>query len=190
MDKLEKFILDNKEEMDMFEPNENIWEKIEKREKQTKIRKINWKSVLSKAAAILIIFSLSFLLQEYLHYGNKNELVDVKDNNQISAEIQIPELVEAEIYYSVEVEKKMGEVMKFTKSYPDLKTELEIDMAELDSIYNELKNDLKDNADNEEVVNAMIQNYRIKLQILEDILIQLQRMNNEKKTKEKTTVTL
>ena len=52
----------------------------------------------------------------------------------------------------------------------------------LDSAYVELKNDLKDNVDNEEVINAMIQNYRIKLQILEQILDNIQ--SNEDKENE------
>ena len=40
-------------------------------------------------------------------------------------------------------------------------------------LFKSLKEDLKDNADNEEVVFAMIQNYRLKLDILEEILLQL-----------------
>ena len=44
----------------------------------------------------------------------------------------------------------------------------------------ELKDDLNDNADNDEVIQAMIQNYRIKLEILEEMLNQI------KSTQERT----
>jgi Ni,Fe-hydrogenase III component G len=51
---------------------------------------------------------------------------------------------------------------------------------ELDNIFKELKHDLKDNAANEEVLQAMIQNYRIKLEILTEILEQLNKSKNKK----------
>jgi hypothetical protein len=51
--------------------------------------------------------------------------------------------------------------------------DINIEFEELDQVFDELKADLRDDAANEEVVEAMIQNYRIKLEILEEILIQL-----------------
>ena len=47
------------------------------------------------------------------------------------------------------------------------------DMELLDNAYSELKSDLADGVDNEEVINAMISNYQIKLDILERILIEI-----------------
>jgi len=43
----------------------------------------------------------------------------------------------------------------------------------MDSIYSSLRKDLKDNINNKEVVEAMIQNYRIRLDILENMLQQI-----------------
>jgi len=40
-------------------------------------------------------------------------------------------------------------------------------------VYEELKNDLDDHAANQEIIEAMIQNYRLRLGILEQILAQL-----------------
>ena len=56
---------------------------------------------------------------------------------------------------------------------------LTADMEELDEVYNELKEDLKDNASNPEVIEAMILNYRVKLEILEDLLNQLKEKENQ-----------
>ena len=39
---------------------------------------------------------------------------------------------------------------------------------ELDSVYISLKSDLKDNIANHEVIEAMIQNYRLRISILEE----------------------
>jgi predicted CopG family antitoxin len=56
---------------------------------------------------------------------------------------------------------------------------LTTDMEELDEVYAELKEDLKDNASNPEVIEAMILNYRVKLEILEDLLNQLKEKENQ-----------
>ena len=61
--------------------------------------------------------------------------------------------------------------------------DLNYDMVELDKVFEELKNDLKDNSDNEEVIEAMIQNYRFKLQMLEEILLQLNKSKNSENEK-------
>ncbi|HAM10742.1 MAG TPA: hypothetical protein DCP74_10825 [Bacteroidales bacterium] len=53
---------------------------------------------------------------------------------------------------------------------PELKKELNNDLLQIDSIYADLKKDLKDNIANQEVVEALIRNYTIKIKILEDLL--------------------
>ena len=47
--------------------------------------------------------------------------------------------------------------------------EINDELSVLDSVYNGLRSDLADNIANDEVVEAMIQNYRLKLKILEDL---------------------
>jgi len=69
----------------------------------------------------------------------------------------------------------MQKVQPLLSTYPDLGSELNRDFSELDSICLELKQDLKDNVSNQEVIEALIQNYRIKLTILEDLLNQLEK---------------
>ena len=55
---------------------------------------------------------------------------------------------------------------------------LQQDLSELDSIYHELQMDLRDNIANDEVVEAMIQNYILKIQILEDLLKYMDETSN------------
>ena len=54
------------------------------------------------------------------------------------------------------------------------------DLAVMDQAFAELKADLRDNVDNEEVIAAMMENYQLKLQILEEILNELEKENREK----------
>ena len=59
-----------------------------------------------------------------------------------------------------------------------------MELVDLDQVYNDLKEDLKDNAANEEVIEAMIQNYRLKLDILEEMLVVLKQSNESQNEKE------
>ena len=180
-DKLKKFILENREQFDIYKPAPRLWEKINISIKKPGTKKINWKGIIWKAAAVVIIFVSSFLLHEYLHLNNiqiTRKLIKQR-NDQV-----IPELLEAEIYYSNLIKNKLAEVQPHLLKYPDLGNELNFDLSELDSIYYDLRNDLKDNIANQEVVEAMIQNYRLKLKILEDLLEQLQNFNNSNNNKE------
>ena len=66
---------------------------------------------------------------------------------------------------------------------PEIKKELNIDLSQLDSICSDLKKDLKDNVSNQEVVEALIQNYRIKIRLLEDMLTILKENENNPEKK-------
>ncbi len=54
--------------------------------------------------------------------------------------------------------------------YPEIQKELFTDISQLDSICSEIKKDLKDNVANQDVIEALIQNYRLKISLLEDML--------------------
>jgi hypothetical protein len=59
---------------------------------------------------------------------------------------------------------------------------IEQDLAGLDSALVQLKRDLKDNISNAEVIEAMIQNYRLKLAILEEVLGYIEPAKNTQKS--------
>ena len=91
----------------------------------------------------------------------------------------IPVLAEARAYYSGQITNMEAEVYRIAGQDSPLKAEIDTEFEELDRMFTELKADLKDNAANEEVIEAMIQNYRIKLHILEEILIQLKNADEQ-----------
>ncbi|NTW31250.1 MAG: hypothetical protein HGB12_01220 [Bacteroidetes bacterium] len=92
------------------------------------------------------------------------------------------ELTEVRAYYTKQINEKENEIYKYAAFDPNIKTRIKIEFNQLDSIYSSLRRDLKDNIDNKEVVEAMIQNYRIRMEILENILQQLQgKESNETK---------
>lgn len=167
-DKLEQFITENHDQFDIYDPDDRVWKGINNR--INKGRKMpSLKQVIGWAAIILVTFAASFLLQEILQPNTPAE-----SKNRKKIKIEIPELQEAEMYYASLVDAKITEIEPLLEDQPDLGNALKNDLAELDSIYAELQNDLKDNIANDAVVEAMIQNYRLKLEILEDFLEHLQ----------------
>jgi len=165
-DRLEKFISDNRDQFDLFEPDEKLWTGIESGIHQKKPFRIGWKTVLWRAAAVLIIFAASFMLQEYLH--QHRDVFSERSETKILREI--PGLHEAEVYYTSLLNEKIRQIEPLISEYPELGETIQQDLSELDSIYYELQLDLRDNIANDEVVEAMIQNYILKIQILEDLL--------------------
>lgn len=187
-DKLEQFIIDQRDEFDDLEPNPAIWDKIGKRE--PKVISINWTKILVRVAAVFVIFVSSYIFID--HLGNQNAGPALADSEQIDPKDgkMYQELAEAEFYYSSEIEQKKEEFYHLAKNDSPLRKEITMELTQLDRVFQELKNDLKDNADNEEVVVAMIQNYRLKLEILEEIMGQLESAKDNKKKNENESVNM
>ncbi len=162
-ERLEDFIRNHKEEFDIFEPGPELWDRIEQSVRPG--RRFRWTYYLSRAAVILLIIGASLIGQRLWMGKGRMEKARVAD-----VEINIPELREAELYYTGMINAKLEEVKPYLQEHPSLEEELNTDLWELDSIYISLKNDLKDNIANQEVIEAMIQNYRLRISILEDMM--------------------
>jgi len=167
-DRLEDFVRQNREQFDLREPDPSIWLKINPDNAREKERKpMRW---LRVAAAVAMIFAGSTAGIYFL----TGEKADADQFSELYTEIQ-----ETEQYYSQLVSQRYDELRPFLASDPAAEEMLSIDMTELDEVYSELKEDLKDNASNPEVIEAMILNYRVKLEILEDLLNQLKEKENQ-----------
>jgi hypothetical protein len=118
------------------------------------------------------------MLNDWIHSLKKTEIVD-KGPAKSKKENAIPGLHEAEAYYTNLVNQKLNELKPIMDNCPSLQEELNFDMSELDSVYSELKADLKDNMANQEVVEAIIENYRLKISILEDLLKEMEPLGDE-----------
>ena len=174
-DRLEDFVKQHREEFDLREPDPSIWLKINPANASLtsapvikKKRPIRW---LRVAAAIAVIFAGSSAGIYFLTGGNN-------DADLYSNEIYI-EMQETEQYYKQMMAARYTELEPFLVSDPMANEMLTADMAELDQVYNELEEDLRDNASNPDVIEAMILNYSIKLEILEDLLNQLKEKENQ-----------
>jgi len=175
-DRLEEFVSNNREAFDVHEPDPSLWLKINSRStlQAGKSRRFNW---LRYAAAVAVIFA-GFSTGIYYLTGAKQQ-----PGGQYS-EVFI-QLAESETYYNQLVHERYSELEPYLTSMPGIQKDLDTDLEELDRIYNELKSDLQKNVANPEVVEAMIQNYRIKVEILEDLLYQIKEKEYENNKEQK-----
>ncbi len=164
-DRLEEFVRNNREEFDQFEPSAEVWKNIEKTTRLSKIRRLN--SPLLRVAAVLVL-ALIFTITLYK--------TNILNNRVYTKEIKDPELrelVEAEAYYAQQVDGKLKEIRKCYYTNPELKNEIETDLSELEDMYNVLKGDLKENISNKTVIEAMIDNNRTRLKLVDEVLEQI-----------------
>jgi CHASE3 domain sensor protein len=177
MDKLEEQIRKNREDLDRYSPSSGVWKKIKKGLKKDKSPISRW---LSIAAMVIVILgtALVFFTQRNRWSDNNNELS--KDSGLTPAN---PHLKETEIYYNNMVNSLYREATPLLTGNPEIENELNTDISHLDSICSEIKKDLKDNIANQEVVEALIQNYRIKIRLLEEMLIILKENENNPEKK-------
>jgi len=171
-DRLEEFVRNHSEEFDILEPRQELWKNIEKSIKPR--RTLGWKYYVSRAAIVVFLIGATLIGQRV--WMSRGQNITARNSD---IEINIPELKEAEMYYDGMINAKLNEVKPMLSGYPTLEVELESDLSELDSIYSALKNDLKDDIANQEVIEAMIQNYRLRIEILEDILSFLESQGTE-----------
>ncbi len=85
---------------------------------------------------------------------------------------ELTEWQEAEVFYQQQIDHMTVMVKQVTDD-----EEILYDLEEMDRAFAELRNDLKDNADNAEVIEAMMNHYRLKLQILEQMFDEIKEKN-------------
>ncbi len=178
MDRLEEYIKANRDDLDRYSPPPGNWTKIKRRIKKSHITVWRWVSV---AAMFIVILETTLILVKNGHFSSGNRIsikgdaIDIKGNKQLK---------ETEIYYNNLVNSLYSEATPLLTRNPEIKKELTTDISHLDSLCSEIRKDLKDNVANQEVVEALIQNYRIKIQLLEDMLTILKENDNNPVKKE------
>lgn len=164
-ERLEQFIKNNREEFDNLEPSAEVWERI--KAKQGKTRKFKMPTILFRVAAVLaiVIISTAILL--------KTNILSTLDYAGVGADPELKELIEAESYYAHQVDTRLKEIRKCYYTFPELKNEVETDLTELEMMYIDLKKDLRENVSNKAVIEAMIENNRYRLKLVDDVLEQI-----------------
>ncbi|MEQ9217672.1 MAG: hypothetical protein RLO17_06505 [Cyclobacteriaceae bacterium] len=155
-DKLKYWVDQSREEFELFPFDENQgWRDFEK--SFVPRRKKRWKLHVGYAAAACVMFVagwFSFM---------------VSNTYQRPINPMVQEWMETERFYQQEI----NEIQLMITSKVNDPLILE-DLNEMDVVIASLKKDLRDNMDNEEVIMAVMDQYRLKLKILERMLDKLQ----------------
>ncbi|MCF8229396.1 MAG: hypothetical protein K9G58_02885 [Bacteroidales bacterium] len=170
-DKLEQFVSNNREAFDELKPDPKIWKGIQNDMQPP--GKLHWKRILWRAAAVLVIFTASYFFHDLVNQDTANNSIVQHEEADPESLDQAKTFIEAEAYYTSQIGTKKKEVYRIAGKNSSVAKELDVEFDELNQVLKELKRDLNDNASNTEVLEAMIQNYRLKLMILEEMLSQL-----------------
>jgi len=180
-DELKEFTEQNRDRFELPTPDlEMSWIGIESRLDRTEGKVINfpWRTFLKVAASIILVAVVALG-----YYANTRRIAT--ENNGIALHDISKELAETEAFYAGEIQEKI-QMLEVAEGSLDPEVRLQLD--QMDEDYTELKNDLQDRADSEEVINAMIGYYRLKLELLEKILDEIQETNEDKTNDEARTI--
>jgi len=158
---MEDFIRNRRSEFDDLEPNPMIWDKIDRALPQKKkARIISWRSLAVAASILLVIGAVGMIaFQQGVQQGTEMSLSEVS-----------PELHEVENYYQDQIKNKTALLASLAPDH-----EVNSDLVEVEAFMQELKSELKDVSPGEReiVIQAMIENYRTRLEILERVIDRL-----------------
>ncbi len=173
MDKLEKFIRENREEFDNKLPGDKSWDDIVNRMNRQKAKTIPITQWMWKAASIVLLAAvIGLLIERYVHDRNSVNAVPVNP--------RLTELKQVESYYSTLISEKREEIQAYLKKDPDFRKSFNHDINQLDSMYSQLKTELSKSY-SEKIVDAMIVNLQLRIKILNEQLNILQSIQKAKK---------
>lgn len=166
MDNLEKFIRENRHDFDTEVPSLNVWANLDQHlDSQRPSGRVVWMKRLRVAAAVLALLVAGGAAGAYL--TNQGKAVDSL------ADIS-PEHAEMERYFSTQVEEKMAKLATYKQDGV-----VKADLQELDQAYEQLRKELE-NAPagaEEKIIQAMIETYQTKINILEQVLEKVENVN-------------
>ncbi len=175
-DELERLILNNQHSFQNEEPLEGHFERFEARlQKASKPgRKFNFQAVL-KVAAVVVFALLAVNQARIWLYPEKKETLSL---GSIS-----PEYREVEFYYTNAIQLGMSQLEVLKKEGMISESEQQMmlkEQKEFDQMYQKLLEDLKANPDDERVINAMLEYYESRMNVITLIINKLKEIQQQK----------
>ena len=175
MKTIDEIIRNNRDFFEEAEPSEGHLGRFERKLEVRFGRAVVKRSIvpyLLKAAVVTLLVTLSSLWtwDNFINPARKKmALGDVS-----------PEYREVENYYLHQVNMMESEIKTFAiANDPEHTAVLKDEMREMDSVYVQLQKDLKANPNDERIINAMIEHYQTKVEVMSYILNQLKELRNE-----------
>jgi hypothetical protein len=174
-DKLEDFFKENRGEFDLESPPEQVWRSIN-RDLQRKKRYIRNTYYATAASLLLVIGSFFWLMHPSEH---KTALAD-------NAGVVVPNVIDTETYYTTLIEHQRAQLEQFSNAYPDVCKDFVGEIDTLNQLYGQLKIEYKSSNGNEAVLQAMIENLRTQVELLNrqmQVILTIKQKENKKAEK-------
>lgn len=178
-DELERLISNNRHSILDEEPLEGHFERFEARllKASKPTRTINFRPVL-KIAAIVVFALLAVNQARIWFFPEKTETLTL---GSISTEY-----CEVEFYYTNAIQMGMNQWEKLGREGFVSESEqqaMQKEQLEFDHVYQKLQEELKANPDDERVINAMLEYYQARMNVITLIINKLQEVKQQKNNK-------
>ena len=172
MDNFERFIKENKQAFDVHKADQDkLWQGIASQlDEESKPKVIPlWKSSkLRIAASVILLLGLSLMT-----------FLMVQQPDTTMEGYASEELLEIDMHY----QNLVFQQVQLVKNHPRLSTEDKEEflsfMDELDEEYGQLKLEMQNNLDNERVLEAIVNNYKKRIELIENLLEQISASKKE-----------
>ena len=176
MSNIENIIRNNRSFFEDAEPSDGHFDRfMNKLEARFTVRrKINIGPYLLRAAVVTLLVTLSSLYTwEHFIRPERNTMT----LSQVS-----PQYREVETFYVQQVNMLEGEILDIADmSGEEQKKILDEELNNMDAAFKELQKELKANPSDERIINAMIEHYQTKIEVMSYILSQLKQVKAETK---------
>jgi len=185
-DPLEDFIRENRASFDRDYPPLNHEKRFEERLTNPKLHSqksdeqdsnrgyTRLKKVIYTAAAAVVVFGAVFIYQNYNLVPVQEKLVG--DQTMYLEELS-SEMAQVEDYYKRTILTRKEELQNMPGAEDYILKSYFSELDELELAYEDLSKNLARNYSDERIINAMIENYRDRIEVLEALTKQLQTLN-------------
>ena len=181
-EKLEQYIQEHRAELDSFEPDGMIWQRIDQDLRPKYAMKRRLTTWAAAAAVTLLGITLGVLgLQESSPIMASQEI----PLEEVMDESYTPELAEIESYYHSVIEDQQNQLVNYREEGIALDGAAAPDLGHLKEMYKDLQKELAYGEDKEVVVNAMIENLMMQMDMLRQQLMILENIKAQQNEQEK-----
>jgi hypothetical protein len=194
-DDIEKLILDNIETLNDNEPMEGHFARFEAKlnAQHKKKRTINLNIILKVAAAVVFVFLATNQAFIYFSPDNQGIFNSKTESASLTLASVSPEYQEVEYYYTSSINTGMEQWNKWIEEgliSEDEQTMMNNELAEFETLYQNLQKDLAANPNDERVINAMLEYYQAKLSVINIIITKLEEVQQKTQEFEQETTSI
>ncbi|MDX8340083.1 hypothetical protein SLH46_12855 [Draconibacterium sp. IB214405] len=183
-DNIEQLIIENIDALNDNEPMEGHFARFEAKlnAQQKKTRKINLSLIWKVAAAVVFVFLATNQAFIYFSPNNQGIFNAANETSTVTLASISPEYSEVEYYYTSSINTGMAQWEKWMEQgliSEDEQNMMNEELAEFETMYKNLQNDLAANPNDERVINAMLEYYQAKLSVINIIINKLEEVQQK-----------